>query len=106
QEMQEMFSYVTENIENATPQNITSFLKSCRQEDSPLGGDCNTPEHPRWEAHPVHFGNNKTGFSALPGGSRNYTGNYYYGLGTIAYWWTSTQLDATTAWHYRFRFDQ
>lgn len=103
---QEMLNYVIDNIQNATEENVTSFLKSCRQEDSPLGGECNTNEHPRWDTDPEHYGNNQTGFSALPGGSRNYTGNYYYGRGMISYWWTSTQLDATTAWHYRFRFDE
>jgi len=105
EEWTEMTGYLLENIENTTSENISHVLKSCRQENSPLGGDCNTNEHPRWDAHDVHFGTNETGFSALPGGSRNYTGNYFYGLGNTSYWWTSSQMDATTAWHRRLKFD-
>lgn len=41
--------------------------------------------------------NNTSGFSGLPGGSRNNEGPFYgYGYGT---WWSSTQYDSEYAWH-------
>jgi uncharacterized protein (TIGR02145 family) len=43
---------------------------------------------------------NETGFSALPGGYRDYTGAFY-NIGSIGYWWSSTENNTTTAW---FRF--
>ena len=47
---------------------VGNKLKSCRQIASPLGGECNTDEHPRWEQHSTHYGTDEFGFSALPGG--------------------------------------
>ena len=44
-------------------------LKSCRQMNSPLGGECNTNEHPRWNASHIHYGTDDYGFSGLPGGT-------------------------------------
>ena len=40
---------------------------------------------------------NETGFTALPGGSRNNTGVFNY-QGFVGYWWTSTERDSTKAW--------
>ena len=46
---------------------------------------------------------NSSGFTALPGGSR---GDYadgrgtFSGIGRIAYWWSSTALDATSLWNF------
>lgn len=92
---------------------VGNALKSCRQIDSPLGGDCNTSEHPRWESIHTppperktvavnvqeHYGVDTVGFAALPGG------RYAYGsfteLGFIGFWWTSTEYYGTRAW-YRF----
>jgi len=92
---------------------VGNALKSCRQMDSPLGGACNTSEHPRWESIRTppperktvavnvqeQYGEDTVGFAALPGG------RYAYGafteLGFIGFWWTSTEYDATRAW-YRF----
>lgn len=65
-------------------------LKSCRQEGSPLAGDCNTNEHPRWDAHDTHYGNDKYGFASLPASWRAPDGWYYDLPGSFAAWWTST----------------
>lgn len=53
-------------------------------------------------------GTNSSGFSALPGGARNYVGQFY-GLGDDAYFWTATGSPTnagTTAWiwylHYTY----
>jgi uncharacterized protein (TIGR02145 family) len=44
--------------------------------------------------------NNSTGFTALPGGCRYYTGDYY-GLGHYGRWWCSTEVTASGA-YYRY----
>jgi uncharacterized protein (TIGR02145 family) len=66
-------------------------LKSCRQVNSPLGGNCNTDEHPRWNQHNVHYGTDVFGFAALPGGQREPGGNTNQ-LGAYSWWWSSTIL--------------
>ncbi len=72
---------------------VAGKLKSCRQENSPQGGDCATNEHPRWDENDLHYGTDLFGFKALPGGVRGYEGTY----GNIGYrgqWWTSSTQDA------------
>jgi len=69
-------------------------LKSCRQVNSPLGGDCNTTEHPRWEERDTFYGTDDYGFSGLPGGHRHDHGNFYK-LGTYSFWWSSTEYSST-----------
>lgn len=64
-------------------------LKSCRQVDSPLGGDCNTSDHPRWNSDLVDYGTDAFGFAGLPGSIRNFVGTFD-GLGAAGYWWSST----------------
>ena len=76
--------------------NVGDKLKSCRQEGSPLGGDCNTSDHPRWDSNSSHHGTNDFGFSALPGGY--YSGSSYGNLGSYGHWWSSTQYSSTDAW--------
>ncbi len=77
------------------PNGIGNALKSCRQINSPLGGSCNTSEHPRWESSDTHHGFDEFGFAALPGGYYSYLSavmgeppfifNGYEGR-----WWSST----------------
>ena len=84
----DMVDYIIDNydfIEN----NVGNSLKSCRQINSPLGGDCDTEEHPRWEEHSVHYGTDDFGFSALPAGRRSWTGTFGT-LETFGRFWTST----------------
>ncbi len=73
-------------------------LKSCRQIDSPLGGDCNTSTHPRWEFYSPHHGFDAYGFSAFPGVSRVAGGNFD-SLGIYGSWWSSTENSLTGAWN-------
>jgi uncharacterized protein (TIGR02145 family) len=40
---------------------------------------------------------NETGFTALPGGIRNYNGSFDY-IGSHGYWWSATESGATYAW--------
>jgi uncharacterized protein (TIGR02145 family) len=40
---------------------------------------------------------NETGFTALPGGIRNYNGSFDY-IGSHGYWWSATESGAASAW--------
>jgi uncharacterized protein (TIGR02145 family) len=42
---------------------------------------------------------NETGFSALPGGYRNYWNQYSYNINTAAIFWTSSEIDADWAYN-------
>jgi uncharacterized protein (TIGR02145 family) len=72
-------------------------LKSCRQVNSPLGGDCNTINHPYWNENETHYGTDDYGFSGLPGGLRNNDGSFQ-SIGFGGYWWTSTENNQQHAW--------
>jgi uncharacterized protein (TIGR02145 family) len=72
-------------------------LKSCRQVNSPLGGDCNTTEHPRWSEHSTHYGTDDFGFSALPGGFRSINGPFD-NMENFGHWWSTTQHSSTNSW--------
>ena len=73
-------------------------LKSCRQVSSPLGGECNTSEHPRWDdSNNSVFGTDDYGFSALPGGYRVGLGQYNL-LGGYGAWWSSTEYSYWFSW--------
>lgn len=80
------------------PNGAGNALKSCRQIGSPLGGNCNTTQHPRWNSHGVHFGFDEFVFSGIPGGFRSATGNYdangFQGL-----WWSSSGNSEDNAWY-------
>jgi uncharacterized protein (TIGR02145 family) len=60
-------------------------IKSCRQVNSPLGGDCNTSEHPRWDECDTQYGTDDYGFSGLPGGYRTTSGLFDY-IQTGGFW--------------------
>jgi len=74
-------------------------LKSCRQVNSPLGGGCNTSEHPRWEEdrNNGNYGTDDYGFSGLPGGYR-YSSGSFSNLGYYGYWRSSSETSAYYAW--------
>ncbi len=68
---------------------IGNHLKSCRQVDSPLGGDCDTSIHPRWNSA-TEYGRDSVKFSGMPGGKREPTEHDFRWLGDVAYWWSAT----------------
>ena len=77
------------------------YMRSCRQVDSPLGGDCDTEEHPRWRWGPL-YGTDNFGFGALPGGQRIADGTYStYHLFRSYFLWSSTEDpdDPERAWY-------
>jgi len=53
--------------------------------------------HPRWNS-PNTGATNETGFAALPGGYRFYTGVFSY-LGSMGFWWSSTETQGTKAYN-------
>ncbi|MBP7963571.1 MAG: hypothetical protein KBG20_14625 [Caldilineaceae bacterium] len=101
-----------------TPSNVGYALRSRRQVGSPLGGDGNTLEHPRWEGvarsqerglaalrrmiadfidgRAIGHGTDEFGFSALPGGRTTYGG--YYRIGDLGYWWSATEASPLRVW--------
>jgi uncharacterized protein (TIGR02145 family) len=76
-------------------------LKSCRQVNSPLGGNCNKSEHPRWseDIYSGNYGTDEYGFSGLPGGLRGESGTFC-DFGNHGLWWSSTECLPNTAWLY------
>ena len=72
-----------------TEDEVGNALKSCRQVNSPLGGDCETDDHPRWNENAHHYGTNLAFFLALPAGYIDLNMNYG-NLGEEIYWWMAT----------------
>ncbi len=81
--------------EESNPNGAGNALKSCRQVNSPLGGECDTSEHPRWNediwSGNNHHGFDEFGFMALPGGGRNFDDAQYHILATDCFFWSSIQ---------------
>ncbi len=79
---------------------LGNALKSCRQADSPMGGECSTDMHPRWYPHNTHYGIDKFGFAGLPAGDRSHLGSFYY-IGGYGWWWSSSTADHdnTLVWY-------
>ena len=51
-------------------------------------------------------GTNTTGFAALPGGYRYAVDGTFNNYADLAYWWSSTEVDAGTAWYRRMDGNQ
>ena len=47
---------------------------------------------------------NSSGFSGAPGGGRDFNG-VYYSIGSLGYWWSSSELDAFNAWYRGLVYD-
>ncbi len=73
-------------------------LKSCRQINSPLGENCSTTEHPRWDEHNIQYGTDNFNFSGLPGSYRGQNGLFNY-IGAFALWWSITESSTNFAWY-------
>jgi uncharacterized protein (TIGR02145 family) len=71
-------------------------LKSCRQIGTPMGDNCNTTEHPRWEYHDSQFGTDLYGFAALPAGY--YSLNGFGASSYPGYFWSATSQQPNTAY--------
>ena len=75
---------------------LGSALKSCRQVNSPIGGECVTDQHPRWNAHSIHHGHDLVEFATLPAGRRRLNG-VFFDVGHMGFFWTSTSHTTTHA---------
>ena len=71
--------------------------------ESVAGGKLKETGTTHWNS-PNTGATNETGFTALPGGYRGYTGTFYY-IGYHGYWWSATALDATNAWYRYIYYD-
>lgn len=71
-------------------------LKSCRQVNSPIIGNCNTADHPRWESHGTHYGTDVFGFAAHGGGFRHSNGDFP-NIAVLGFWWSATGVSSTEA---------
>jgi uncharacterized protein (TIGR02145 family) len=91
-----MTTYNLVNNPDAVSNGLGNALKSCRQVNSPLGGDCTTSEHPRWKAHGIHYGSDMAGFGALPAGRRRLNG-VFFDIGNYGMFWTATSHTQTHA---------
>ncbi|MBW6492907.1 MAG: fibrobacter succinogenes major paralogous domain-containing protein [Lentimicrobium sp.] len=86
------------------PNGTGNALRSCRQVNSPLGGECNTSAHPRWEAHDTHHGFDEFSFSGFPGGVRYNVGSFAT-IGYYGYWWSSNEGSTDFAWFSSLNYD-
>ncbi len=96
-EWSQLTDFLIANYADITAANVGVKLKSCRYVNSPLGEECSTTEHPRWNEHAVHYGTDDFGFGALAGGTRSWTSGIYNFLGRYGGWWSSTE-DNNNAW--------
>jgi uncharacterized protein (TIGR02145 family) len=100
QDFQILKDYLIDNHGHINIDNVGNALKHCRQVNSPLGGECTTDLHPRWNSHGFAFGNNESGFNSLPAGFRGWAG-VYSSIGVNGIYWSSTSGTATNAWCFR-----
>jgi len=47
---------------------------------------------------------NESGFTALPGGHRSSSGDFYY-VGIFGYWWPASAFDATRSWYRKLNYN-
>ncbi len=78
-------------------------LKSCRMVNSPLDSICNIYEHPRWDSS-NQYGTDDYGFSGLPGGVRDFFGNFN-NIGMNGIWWSSTESSSYYVWRCALDYD-
>jgi uncharacterized protein (TIGR02145 family) len=74
---------------------LTTYLGG----ESVAGGKLKETGTTHW-ASPNTGATNETGFTAIPGGFRDFDGTYYY-VGSLGFWWSSTENSAASAWYRR-----
>ena len=89
--------YPNEDFNN---EGMALALRSCRQVNSPLGGGCNTDEHPRWSSSATLYGFDEFGFAALPGGRRSGLDGTFTSFDS-GNWWSATEEADTDNAYYR-----
>jgi len=79
---------------------LTTFLAG----EAIAGGKMKEAGTAHWSS-PNTGATNSSGFTALPGGSRTYNGNFGNDLTYFAYFWSSSQYSAPYAWFRRLVYD-
>ena len=74
---------------------VGNHLKSCRQVSSPLGGDCATLVHPRWNSNATEYGRDTLKFGLLPGGLRS---TAFGSIGIYIYLWSKTEYSTSNGY--------
>ena len=84
----ELQNYMLDSYDNVDVENLGNALKSCRQLESPLGGDCSLSwgQQPYWFKHAENYGIDLEGFNALPAGTKNPNGEYSSITGSAVFW--------------------
>jgi uncharacterized protein (TIGR02145 family) len=118
-EWSELTEFLTHCVKGVTAANVGFALKSRRQVGSPLGGDWNTTQHPRWEmpsgprarglaairrrvldfidgVPTDRHGTDAVGFAALPGGRTTY--GAFHRIGDLGYWWSGNEASPLRVW--------
>lgn len=101
---QQLTDHLINTYDVITNDNVGNYLKSCRQQGSPLGGDCDTQEHPAWNGHYEHYGTDDFGFSATPAGWREADGNYS-AIGYLGLFWTASEVTSSEAVIFGLSYD-
>jgi uncharacterized protein (TIGR02145 family) len=86
------------NWTSEDPKGIGNALKSCRQLNSPLGGECDTDVYPRWNSG-FHYGTDLLGFNAHATGSRSGDNGAVGGGGFNGVFWSATEHSADQGFH-------
>jgi uncharacterized protein (TIGR02145 family) len=79
------------------------ILIDCLEKSSFVGGKLKEAGTSHWQS-PNEGATNESGFTALPGGSRNY--DYEFGgLGYNATFWSSTEYASKSAWYWKLNYN-
>jgi uncharacterized protein (TIGR02145 family) len=89
----QMSAFIIEQQASIDTSNLARALKSCRQINSPLGGECATDQHPFWREDELNIGEDLYNLGLLPAGFRHNTSGNYSWLTSRGYWWTSTEFE-------------
>lgn len=72
---------------------LTNYLNG----ENVAGGKLKEPGTTHWSS-PNTSATNESGFTAIPGGFRDYDGTFY-NVGSHNYWWSISEYTASTAWY-------
>lgn len=88
----QMVNFIIDDNDLFAVDNVAAAFKSCRQINSPLGGDCATEVHPRWREDEDVYATNHYALSLVAAGYiLSSSGNSSW-LAARGYWWTSTPV--------------
>ena len=91
-EWNDLTDYIIATEPDIDTMTVARAIKSCRQINSPLGGECNTDIHPYWRENDEHIGTDIYGFGALPAGFRHNTSGNFSWLTSRGFYWSSTEF--------------